>query len=460
MNKIKHAMDTTLSTLQITGAQTSEIISKAKGEHVVKKKLSISLAFALAIVLLAAAAIAASLLWEDYARRVKSIEVSEGYYKEWPIGEKLDLVRTLVGMGYIEKDEQTSRLLDGLLDNEEAHRTADDILKRLTNRDVGDISLVEITEALWGPYDTWTQEKKIWWQKNIYSMGVYAIPWDHPILAEPGADAILESEAVNRAKLANVEAFELGEGYFDVDTAIITEYYTMQGTPGVFLWYVQLTKTEGDGSTLVYDACIDGKTGEITTDKIRGVDTPANLRARREYVPGPALTAFTEALDELREVYDNPPYFFEDWPLEGKAEASRRMNRLAAAVEAAGDSEYVGAMWMAIASFTYGLPGEGDLTQDEARRLADEAILSRYNISADVLALYNSVDVYFDITNPDAPLWKFFYGIRNVELPKEQQPIMYKVEMLSRTGEIIKAEEIIRGAGPLHIDVEYTKKIY
>lgn len=61
---------------------------------------------------------------------------------------------------------------------------------------------------------------------------------------------------------------------------------------------------------------------------------------------------------------------------------------------------------------------------------------------------YGEIDVYFDITDADAPLWKFFFNPKSLPVQELEggydNPLFklcYKVEINSRTGEIVHVEE-------------------
>ena len=64
---------------------------------------------------------------------------------------------------------------------------------------------------------------------------------------------------------------------------------------------------------------------------------------------------------------------------------------------------------IAAAAYDYGLPGEGDLAQEDALERARETVRERFGLSQEALSRYTDVLVYFDATGPDAPLWRFVF---------------------------------------------------
>lgn len=116
---------------------------------------------------------------------------------------------------------------------------------------------------------------------------------------------------------------------------------------------------------------------------------------------------------------------------------------------------------IAAAAYDYGLPGEGDLAQEDALERAREAVRERFDLSPETLSRYTDVLVYFDATDPDAPLWRFVLqpemGARDA-LGQAQYDLRYRVEIASRTGEVASAEAFERQI-PVY-DLSYLMNLY
>lgn len=116
---------------------------------------------------------------------------------------------------------------------------------------------------------------------------------------------------------------------------------------------------------------------------------------------------------------------------------------------------------IAAATYDYGLPGEGDLAQEDALERAREAVRERFDLSPETLSLYTDVFIYFDATDPDAPLWRFVLqpemGARDA-LGQAQYDLRYRVEIASRTGEVASAEAFERQI-PAY-DLSYLMNLY
>jgi hypothetical protein len=473
-NRIKRAIDASFSYMDVTGAHRDIIMRKAKGETVVKKKLSASLAFVIiAVLVLAGVALAASGIWENRALEIKAAEEERGSYIDWTIADKINLVQALVEEGVIEPTSEAASLLHNALDEADAHSLADKLLTDLTGQKLANVDVYSITRSIWGDMSNWTEEQQIWWQRNItYPEGEY--PSDAFIQVPVGEDSISKDEAVRIAKEKITRAFDLVADYFDTDTEVFAVYYVSIQDTSWERWLVGFNNYSDKEAS--YSVCVDGKTGEVVEDKWRGVQTPEKQRATQELEFTPELDDFIRAIQamykKVEEEVGGLTYAFGAWPLEYKAEYSKTVNSLARLAKGSmTDIEfdsylmgYGGAIQLAKSAFEYGIPDEKSITQEKAKAMADAALLDKYPISADALSLYDYIWVYYDVTDPCAPLWKFLYvgtldGNMREALGKEQERLEYKIELNAYSGEVVKAVVIERGWGMIG-DIEHEKQFY
>ena len=83
----------------------------------------------------------------------------------------------------------------------------------------------------------------------------------------------------------------------------------------------------------------------------------------------------------------------------------------------------------------YGIPDESVLPEADALEIAREVLMESFGRSAE-WTIYSGRESYFDITDPEKPLWKFFFThFDGVEQKK------YVVRLDAKTGEIVKAFE-------------------
>ena len=113
---------------------------------------------------------------------------------------------------------------------------------------------------------------------------------------------------------------------------------------------------------------------------------------------------------------------------------------------------------MKIASeFDYGLPGEGVISQEQALALARVALVQEYGLSEDQAKIIADhpvnvffVNLFYDVTNPDKPLWKVFYSSPSIYVQDQGLVALikktfgegdipnYKVELGAKTGEVVR----------------------
>ena len=134
--------------------------------------------------------------------------------------------------------------------------------------------------------------------------------------------------------------------------------------------------------------------------------------ARRNTPVAKAIRAFSEQYQE--------PKVFWTWELEAKAAFSREIAPMIRAFvqEHPDKADWPFNSYMKIASeFDYGLPGEGVISQEQALALARVALVQEYGLSEDQAKIIADhpvnvffVNLFYDVTNPDKPLWKVFYS--------------------------------------------------
>ncbi len=83
----------------------------------------------------------------------------------------------------------------------------------------------------------------------------------------------------------------------------------------------------------------------------------------------------------------------------------------------------------------YGIPGEGDITQEEALKLAQQAIIA---LGANEPTINKRrVEYFFDVTDAEHPVWKLVFGRAD-----DSDNAKYRVIIDARTKEVIEAFQI------------------
>ena len=431
-----------------------------------KRKLSVAMVLAMVLVAIAATATAATLIWETYVVDVKKKEQSQGMYASWDIESKRSLIRSLMTMGYIQESDETRRLFDDKTGKDEQEEMADKLMMLLTGQtDPKEINADIITYSILGPESTWTAEQRVWWQQVTNRFRNTAGDIDTLVVSEQ--NDLPEAQAIAIAKAAILKAYELPDDALDKARPVANAYVTKE-RPDYRRWDIQFQiYKEGTDQYIerVYAAVVD-MSGKVIADPDVGVELPEDKARKTKKLSDRTATSIFAAINSLNEKAAFRP--FKAWPLELKAEFSKTIAPQVRDIVTSGDltplnnGEGPDLYVMAISSFTYGLPSVGDMRQENALKLAKEAVASKYSLSNSVMERYDDISVYFDITNPDISLWKFLfwpspasYGRFN---DQEQKLLRYKVEIDSKTGEVRLIEEF--SVQPVGQALEYMLKLF
>ena len=105
----------------------------------------------------------------------------------------------------------------------------------------------------------------------------------------------------------------------------------------------------------------------------------------------------------------------------------------------------------------YGLPGPDAISQEQALSRARAALKQQYGLSEDQAILIADhpesafyVNLFYDVTDPDKPLWKVYYASPSIYVQDQKLAALvkktygeekipnYKVELDAKTGEIVR----------------------
>lgn len=263
------------------------------------------------------------------------------------------------------------------------------------------------------------------------------------------------------AKDAILQAYELPEDALDQAWPVADLYITDE-RPAFKRWYVRYIlyrnndyeeHYEEKSYTVVVDFegnVIGDEDRDIVSVYERGAYAVAMENGASERGVIPTVALMREYLERI-----GGSGLFREWSYKDKAAYSAEVHELLESLlleepglyemslEAVDDT-----LW-----FNYGLPGEDDLTEEEALLLARNAITTQLNVPSQTVEGYQKVYSAFDITDLAHKMWKFifineddWYGIR------------YHVQMDSHSGEIIIVESL--PWQQFHQDEEYDKKYY
>lgn len=446
-NPIRRVMNDSLSHMEFSDRQKQNVLTKVKGETVVKRKISAGLVFALVLVLAAGIALAVYTL-RDTGRQIVETEQTDGYYKDWPIEKKIQLVKALVELDYVEETEAGKQLIAGSLAKEEAHRVADEMLVTFTGDEVSEISFMNIMQAAWGPFSQWTKDEQAWYSQLMVDMNLQGE--DHTLYVEP-VGSVDEAQAIAIARRAVAKGYGVEESALDAYTVTTSFQVPEFAKPGDDqpYWYVEFSAPgdmpEAQRVFRTFWVFIHPETGELLEEV---EDTLAAWAAQEVYLNDPIFKAMR--------AFDEEHGYPHSRTLEGWASWSETMRPMILQKQK-DDPDFFGddsgsARTLASVAFIYGVPDDAALTEDEALALAERALVEQLGRDEAEIKFFNhKKDVYYDITDPEKPLWKFFFRMPNQYTSDEAlgaeiaafygdtRPLSYKVEIDAHTGEVVQA---------------------
>ena len=248
---IRDAINACTKRVDYAPSLSYRVLRKAKGEEPVKKKISTTLIFVLILVILAATAVAAKLLWKDTAEQVAILEREYGYYDTWNTEQKMELVSLLYGAGELKEYPDAERLMtDKSLAEQEKDALCDKVMCAFTG--VGDridvICLESIVCALNGSTPFWSVEDKYWYNEMMEENGIPVSEETKYVLPEKGE--ITQDDAI---RIARDLLDSLGDFGLD-DTH--PEPFLEEGEDGKKIWTIWYTLKIG-GEYVALNCSVD-----------------------------------------------------------------------------------------------------------------------------------------------------------------------------------------------------------
>lgn len=410
---------------------------------VVKRKISLALVMALVLILAVGAALAL-MSWRDAAREIVVVEQENGYFEDWPTDKKIALVTALVDTGYTDKTADIESMIAGTLSDSEAERVADAAMMAFTGREISEISFMEIMTSAWGPFSSWTLEEQAWYSQLMVEMNLQGE--DHTLYVMPEGP-VDETQAIAIARRAIAGALSAPESALD-DYALTTTFQVPESAePGddqpywqIEYWVTENTPEEGRLFPISFWVFVHPETGAL----LEPAETLADALKQSAAWEDDPLRLRMLAFDEKYGAY------WQAIPVEAKAEWSRDV---APQIRARAAEFTDGYGLLAKVVFDYDVPDDLALSQAEAYALAERALVEKLGLKEEEIRFYTfRQEAYYDITNPDKPLWKFFFQGASIYhsdtalanavkdyYGEEYRVPHFKVELDARTGEVVRA---------------------
>ena len=379
-------------------------------EKIVKRKVSVALAMTLALVLIVGAAFAL-VTWRDTARQIVETEQTDGYFEDWPVATKADLVRALVEQGYVEKSAEIGRLLDGALADAEAGRVADAALAAFTGQEVSEISFMGIMEAAWGPFERWTKEEQAWYSQLMTDMGIQKE--DHTLYVEPEG-AVDEARAIAIARREIAKGYGVTESALDgypITTSFQVPEFAEPGDKQPY-WQVEFWAPEGMPQEerlfpTSFWVFIHPETGALPepVEVLMGPLQEYKARAFELDLQNQAALSFDASIASI----EGMAAFRETW--------EPRLPELAAAGQSEPGVVYRPRFLQSMARLIpeIGLPGGTDISRDEALEKARETVMAELGWPRETMDLFvTSGEVYLTPQDLGRPVYQFLFAGKRI----------------------------------------------
>ena len=464
-NAIRRAMDACLPGLESDADFERMVLKQVRGEIKVKKKLSAGFVLVIVLILIVATALAV-VTFRETAQWIAQTEQEEGSFGYWPVEKKIEVIKALAEQGYIDTTDTIEQMLEGNLVREETDRIADELIESFTGRNVNDVSFLTIMQAAWGPVDQWSHEDRTWYSQVMEDIGIES---DGKTVYVDPEGQITEQDAVAIARREVADGYGVDESVLDAYSVTVSFQVPefAESSDSQPYWYVMFQSPEDMEDRLFYDIelYVHPETGEL-------YQTVEELLAIRANLPVRPTNELYQAIDAITDRATEMGYYaFREWPLELKAEYSQVIAPKVRTILESGDTTDLmnaGSLDLYVVScstYTYGVPPEDALSQEEAFALATATLQEAHDLPSDLFEKYREINVYYDITDADAPLWKFFFNSKSLPVQELESGyddplynLCYRVGINANTGETEYTEEFAFQI--LGQELEYDLKWY
>ncbi len=446
VQKVQKALDQEAAFIQPNPYLAQRVLNATNRERsiTVKRKMPIVLIAAIVLMMTSVAAVAATMLWQDYVSQVKETEHELGDYADWPETRRIRLAKDIVGMGYVESSGDTAVLDSETASEAEKAAAADHILLELTGLDdVKEIHSTWITYTIMGHEDTWTPEQRVWWN-GIITM--YGDDGATDTLIVPDGEVLSDADAIAIAARAVQEAYG-----FDDETMAklhpVANLYVTDQRPDYKRWDIQFTRYREGSSTYVekvYSAIVD-EYGEVIGDPDVGMAHVAERAEAARQRDQEAVPEYVQVYLKYMDEQESLPFWA--WTYQAKAAYSAEVLPLTQSLESIRQD----IAWTMM--YRYGLPSSGEVPYEQALALARGVLAELYGLTEEQTGWYSRVYEAFDITEDTNHMWKFIFV--NEE---DWYGTYYRVLLNAATGEVVLHE-----AFPWQVMVQdeaYAMKFY
>ena len=446
-NRIKRAVDSHLHGVRLSDSERRTLLDIPEGRKRTNNKMRFALVLALVLALSAVTTVALFSLRET-ARDIAQTEQDAGPFAGWPLQRKVAAIEGLTAHGLIKKNEEVQALLAGERTEQAAHQAADQAVAALTGQDPKQVGFLAIMQTALGPFEGWTYEEKAWYSRLMADVGVASDGRTYFVMPTGQVD---EEEAIRIARREVAKGYQVTEEALDAYQVTATFEIPEESEPGdkQGWWHIQFSAPDNMPADkrlfILFPVFVHPETGALR-------HSVESMRENKGPV-WPDNDIFTAYRAFERAAGSRGAYTFRAWPLDLKAQFSNEVRPLVQAVLQTGDLSplhYDGKPLVSLiahSTYRYGLPPADAIPQDKAFTLAKEAVAAVHGVEQGIFPLYRQQIVFYDITNPEQPLWKFVFNAGALDWPKLpgglDNPLnrtCYRAAIHAHTGETVYAE--------------------
>ncbi len=248
-------------------------------EYPMRKKLSVGMMVAIALMIAALATALAFMLPHVFFEKVATMQFESGYYEDWSLKEKLQLLSLMREYEVPLSKDKTAFILDESKPEAEREKALDEIMSERygVNGRIDVITLDGILIKEKGPMTQWTLEDKAWYTQMMTDSGL--LGFDECINSLPGKDDITREKAIEIARKAYIDAFGWAEDALDghnicVDFSIHRDFVDKFDPYYIVTFYTN-NAPEGVSGYMQCDVARDGRVMDSSDEAHWNSPSPA-----------------------------------------------------------------------------------------------------------------------------------------------------------------------------------------
>ncbi|MDI9519899.1 MAG: hypothetical protein QM308_01895 [Bacillota bacterium] len=407
-SKLKPLIDSRLSMLDWTDEQSLKVVDRIRGEEKVKKKMSLAMVLALALALLAVTGLAVT-LWKNYYDNMAKNEGENGYFDTWSGQRRADFVLDMAKEGAAFNSEALDRLKDAATSETEKADIATRLLMDKYDLSEDTITAISIMEKEKGPLPGWSLEDKAKYTRMLVETGTLGA--DEEMYWLPGEGDLTIEQAGEMAKAAIKDKYGARDRDFEA-MRVIAELRSCADEQANKVWRVFYLNPDQDLYDMpVFDVKLEAGTGEIIEILAKADYEEENQQPLDEEglkLDRRLISAFKKAR----------PYTVEE--LAGLVQEFKpRLAELEAFRKDWG-GYYAG--YRHVLDQDIRLPEEGMVKAEDARKTAEEAVLSLPNWTRKRLNMFEPfAQVYYHSKELNKPVYLFIYTWKGANTKTEEE---------------------------------------